>query len=178
MTFTLERFVDDCIAAVRADATHRGTLDVVTRAFADPAAIVAALGVPTEGRLDPLYRSDSLTILNVVWKPGMTLQPHDHRIWAIIGIYQGQEDNLYWRRLPGCSHGSIALAATQSITVGEVTPLGKDIIHSVSNPTDGLTGAIHVYGGDFFAVERSEWDPDTLIERPYDLAKAQALFAS
>ena len=27
-----------------------------------------------------------------------------------------------------------------------------------------LTGAIHIYGGDFFAAERSEWDPETLKE--------------
>jgi hypothetical protein len=31
-----------------------------------------------------------------------------------------------------------------------------------------LTGAIHVYGGDFFGVDRSEWDPETLIEQACD----------
>ena len=34
-----------------------------------------------------------------------------------------------------------------------------------------LTGALHVYGGDFFAAHRSEWDPETLEEGPYDSAK-------
>jgi hypothetical protein len=29
------------------------------------------------------------------------------------------------------------------------------------------TGAIHVYGGDFFGAERSEWDPETLKEGRY-----------
>jgi hypothetical protein len=32
----------------------------------------------------------------------------------------------------------------------------------VTNPIPRLTGAIHVYAGDFFAAERSEWDPETL----------------
>jgi hypothetical protein len=27
------------------------------------------------------------------------------------------------------------------------------------------------YGGDFFAAQRSEWDPETLLEGRYDLAK-------
>jgi hypothetical protein len=39
-----------------------------------------------------------------------------------------------------------------------------------------LTGAIHVYGGDVFAVSRSEWDPETLLERNYDIEKNLRLF--
>jgi len=31
----------------------------------------------------------------------------------------------------------------------------------VTNPIPRLTGAIHVYGGDFFGVARSEWDAET-----------------
>ena len=31
------------------------------------------------------------------------------------------------------------------------------------------TAAIHVYGGDFFGIKRSEWNPETLLERPFDL---------
>ena len=54
--------------------------------------------------------------------------------------------------------------------------MGRDIIHSVTNPLSRLTGAIHVYGGDFFAVERSEWDPETLLEQRYDVDKNMRLF--
>jgi hypothetical protein len=50
-------------------------------------------------------------------------------------------------------------------------PPGENIIHSLTNPINRLTGAIHVYGGDFFAAERSEWDPETLQEGRYDVAK-------
>ena len=25
--------------------------------------------------------------LNIVWSPGISLFPHDHRTWAVIGIY-------------------------------------------------------------------------------------------
>jgi hypothetical protein len=32
-----------------------------------------------------------------------------------------------------------------------------------------VTAAIHVYGGDFFAAPRSEWDPESFEERPYDV---------
>ena len=28
----------------------------------------------------------------------MTLFPHDHAMWAVIGIYGGREDNIFWKR--------------------------------------------------------------------------------
>ena len=37
-------------------------------------------------------------------------------------------------------------------------------------------GAIHVYGGDIFAVSRSGWDRETLLERNYDMEKNVRLF--
>jgi len=48
--------------------------------------------------------------------------------------------------------------------------LGDDTVHSVANPTAQFAGAIHVYGGDFFTMTRSEWDPETFEERPHDVA--------
>ena len=60
--------------------------------------------------------------------------------------------------------------------VRDAEALGHNIIHSVTNPIARLTGAIHVYGGDFYAVKRSEWDAETLTERPYDMEKNIRLF--
>jgi predicted metal-dependent enzyme (double-stranded beta helix superfamily) len=59
-----------------------------------------------------------------------------------------------------------------------VATLGRDIIHSVLNPIGKMTCAIHVYGGDFFAPDepRSEWDHETLIERPWNIEKVKSLF--
>ncbi len=117
-----------------------------------------------------------MTILNVVWGPRMTIMPHNHLMWAVIGIYTGREDNIFWRRLPQGAPGRIEAAGAKSIGVRDVEPLGHDIIHTVTNPLPRLTGAIHVYGGDFYAVSRSEWDPETLTERPFDMEKNVRLF--
>ncbi len=62
-----------------------------------------------------------------------------------------------------------------SLAVKDAQPLGDDIIHSVTNPTSKFTAAIHVYGGDFFAAHRSEWDPDTLSEHPSDGNRARQI---
>jgi hypothetical protein len=39
-----------------------------------------------------------------------------------------------------------------------------------------LTGAIHVYGGDFFGAARSEGNPETLLKQRYDVEKNMRLF--
>ncbi len=59
---------------------------------------------------------------------------------------------------------------------GEARSLGKDIIHSVTNPLGKLTGALHVYGGDFVAREREEWHEETLLKGPRDMEKSARLF--
>lgn len=161
---------------MQADATHRAVLEVVERAFADPAAVLAGVGEPAASGLVPLFRSPDLTIINVVWKPGMTIMPHNHEMWAVIGIYGGREDNIFWRRIKDDPEGRVEAAGARSLSTGDVVPLGRDIIHSVSNPIPKLTGAIHVYGGDFFATERSEWDAEFLTERPFDQSMLSARF--
>jgi predicted metal-dependent enzyme (double-stranded beta helix superfamily) len=99
--------------------------------------------------------------------------PHNHLMWAVIGIYNGCEDNIFWRRLPGELGGKIEAAGAKSLGTRDADPFGRDIIHTVTNPLPPLTGAIHVYGGDFFAITRNEWDP----ERPYDAEKNMRMFA-
>jgi predicted metal-dependent enzyme (double-stranded beta helix superfamily) len=175
--FDLDRFIADCRDAVRKDAGHKAAREVVARANSDPAAILAALGGPARAGVTPLYRSDDVTILNVVWGKGMTIMPHDHRMWAVIGVYTGREDNIYWRRLPEAEGGLIEAAGARSLSERSAEPLGRDIIHSVINPLPRLTAAIHVYGGDFYAAQRSEWDPETLHERAYDFELHRRLFA-
>ena len=55
--------------------------------------------------------------------------------------------------------------------------MGEDAIHAVDVPPDGPAGAIHVYGGDLTVVERSEFDPMTREERPFDWEKSERRFA-
>lgn len=175
--FDPDEFIAQCCAAVRAEPGHKAAREVLARAVREPGAVIAALGEPKRAGIDTLHRSEELTILNVVWGPKMTIMPHDHRMWAVIGIYTGREDNIFWRRVKGAAEGRIEAAGAKSLGPGDAEPLGRDIIHSVTNPLSRLTGAIHVYGGDFFARARSEWDPETLFERPYDLEKNRRLFS-
>jgi predicted metal-dependent enzyme (double-stranded beta helix superfamily) len=173
--FDLEQFTAGCRAALAADSSHRLVREVVARAVADPNAVLKGIGEPKRAEVQKLYHAPDLTILNVIWGPMMTIMPHNHQMWAVIGIYSGREDNMFWRRLPDGS-GKVEAAGARALSVGDAEPLGHNIIHSVTNPIRRPTGAIHVYGGDFFAAERSEWDPENLQESRYDVAKNMKLF--
>jgi predicted metal-dependent enzyme (double-stranded beta helix superfamily) len=127
---------------------------------------------PASGWLDIWHLSPTLTVLNAVWPPGMTLYPHDHRMWAAIGIYGGREDNTFYRR----RDGHLETSGGKDLRQRDVVLLGDDTIHAVHNPLRQYTGAIHVYGGDFVTTARSQWDPETLTEEPYDLDAVRALF--
>ena len=133
--------------------------DILDRALADPAAVEAALP-PERAELTPLHRSDRLTVLKVVWAPKMWIHPHDHLMWAAIGIYSGREDNVFYRR----DGDRIVERGGRELETADVALLGDDVIHGVVNPASAFTGAIHVYGGDLLGTDRQSWDADTLIE--------------
>jgi predicted metal-dependent enzyme (double-stranded beta helix superfamily) len=174
--FDTDGFIAACRAALAAGEGQPGVRDVVARAVADPAAVLEALGEPRRAQLQTIHRSADLTVLNVVWAPRMTLMPHNHTMWAVIGIYTGREDNIFWRRVASARDGRVEAAGAKAIGERDAVPLGPDVIHSVTNPIPRLTGAIHVYGGDFFRPGRSEWDPESLCEQAYDSAKAVRMF--
>ena len=174
--FDLDRFIEDCRAAVRADPTHKAAREVVARAVSDPTGVLAGIGEPRRAEVQKLHHAPDLTILNVVWGPYMTVRPHNHLMWAVIGIYTGRENNIFWRRLPDDAAGRIEAAGAKSLGERDAEPLGRDIIHTVTNPLDRLTGAIHVYGGDFFATPRNEWDPETLVEAEFEMQTTMRLF--
>ncbi len=176
MAFDIDQLTADCNAALTDSTPSQVVRDIVSRTVADATSLIGALGQPKYAEVQRLHVSDELTILNVVWAPKMTLMPHNHNMWAVIGVYGGREDNIFWRRCKDDPKGRVEAAGAKSLGPQDVRPLGPEIIHSVTNPTSQFTGAIHIYGGDFFAVERSEWNPDNLEERPYDIDKNMKIF--
>jgi predicted metal-dependent enzyme (double-stranded beta helix superfamily) len=171
--FDRDRFIADCRDALATPNVEVAIRDLVARAVAEPSAVEAALGRPDRGGLFTLHHSPDLTILNVIWVPGMAIYPHDHGMWTVIGLYGGREDNTFYRRGP---HGLVA-AGGKRLERADTALLGDRIIHSVANPLREFTGAIHVYGGDFFDARRSEWTPDGCEERPFDLERARRVYA-
>ena len=177
--FNLDNFIESCESAVTNNETHLEIKEIVEKAVSDPESLMKAVGEPSKTGASPIFSSSKLTIVNVVWAPWVTIYPHNHNIWAVIGIYSGREDNIFWRRINEDRQGRIEAAGARSLCLGDVTPLGPDIIHSVNNPIPRNSGAIHIYGGDFFHVEnRSEWDPEDLTEHEYDAENVKNILES
>lgn len=172
--FDVDEFIAECVACLAETDPRRAAREVLEGALADSAAIADALR-PEAGGIQLLYNTPEMTVINVVWTPGMRLYPHNHEMWAVIGVYAGREDNEFFRRDPS---GSGLMASNgRSLDAGELVSLGDDVIHAVSNPLRQPTGGIHVYGGDFVRNPRSMWPPPDDEEQPYDPASVDRLFA-
>jgi predicted metal-dependent enzyme (double-stranded beta helix superfamily) len=171
MRFDREGFVEECVRASREAESQAAVREVLARAVSDHASVLAALGAQEAG-MDILHRSGALTIFAAKWAPHMALVAHDHRLWALIGIYTGREDNIFWRRTPE----GIEACGAGVLFAGDVAELASDAIHSVANPLPRFTAGIHIYGGDFFDTPRSQWNAETLAEERSDGAVIRAMF--
>ncbi len=100
----------------------------------------------------------------------MTIMPHDHRMWAVIGIYTGGEDNMFWRlsasRATGRG-GRCAPAGRRRL------PLGRDIVHSVTNPIRRRPGRSTSTAATSSPCRAASGTGDTR-ERPYDVDRHAA----
>jgi predicted metal-dependent enzyme (double-stranded beta helix superfamily) len=173
--FDIDEFIGGCREAVRETDPRRAVRERLERAVSEPAAVAEALA-PTDGGFTLLHQASDLTVLHVVWAPGMRIFPHDHQMWAGIGIYAGQEDNEFFRRSWPDRRG-LEPSGGRELRERDVVLLGDDTIHAVTNPLGRLTAAIHVYGGDFVNEQRSQWGPGPVEERPYAIDVAQQQFA-
>ena len=161
--FSIDQFVADC-QGKRASAVK----ELLEEALRDPESIKQALaGIDAEiGQSNigdmALYKSPQLSVLKAAVPAGFKSPPHDHRMWAVIGVYEGQENNTFYRR----SDSSLERAGGKELKTSDVLVLGEDAVHAIENPLDQTSYAIHVYGGDLPNAERSMWNPFTLKEEP------------
>jgi len=167
--FDLDRFIAELRSAL-GERSRQALREVVARAVSNPAALLRRIGQTEKPAVQVLHEGPDLTVLNVVWAPKYMTLPHDHRMSAVIGMYGGREDNMFWRRVPDAARFQIEGAGAKALGAGDTVILGRDIIHTVVNPLERLSGAIHVYDGPFMTAPRSMWNPETLTEQPYDYA--------
>ena len=164
--FDLEEFNEACLEAARTADGARRVLALMRAAVRDPEGIKRAV-TPTEpgqSFLDaPLFRSEEMVVLNVTLPPQMRSPAHDHRMWAVIGIYEGQEDNTFYHR----AADGLEEATRREVREGDAILLAPGVIHAIANPLAAPTLGLHVYGGDLLAAKRSMWHPSGGEELPY-----------
>lgn len=113
-----------------------------------------------------LHRSDDLLVSAEVWGPGDHVDPHDHRVWGMIGVLENtlNEIRFQWHEdeaRPG--FGRLEKSRDAVSKPGEVSLLvpGIDEIHQIDNPDSRPTVEIHVYGLDLGTIQRCRYDAAT-----------------
>lgn len=135
----------------------------------------ALLGVEAAERMSGMPRfgqhvlvdSPELTIFHATLPPGFVNAPHDHRTWAVVAVYEGEERNVFYER----RDGALAVQAVLVATAPRTVVMGAEAIHAIENRLATPSYAIHAYGNAHFHVARSMWHPETLREEPRDDAK-------
>ena len=160
--FDVVSFVEECRAAAGEGDAPSAVREVIERALSDRQSVarVFADGPPHS----TLHRSSSLTVQAIIWPTGIVVPPHDHRMWAVVGVVHGQEDNALYAR----AGDKLRLIRRVSVEEAEVLVLDEDSVHAVANPCSRPTLGLHVYGGDIVGAARSTWDSAGRNERPFD----------
>jgi predicted metal-dependent enzyme (double-stranded beta helix superfamily) len=154
--FSADVFVREVQLASLAADPIAAVQEVVAEAIADGPSIDSVLGTERKTDNDSLFSSEDLTVQRIIWVPGLPSVPHEHRMWAVVGVYAGEELNRIYER----SADGLTEVRSRAVQEREVFALDADAIHSVENCGDTWTAALHVYGGDIVNVKRNAWGPD------------------
>ncbi len=168
---SLDRFSADAERIVRENSTESEMMRKIKPLLEK---LLGSNGVPEEAfkprqdrfamNLLHMPKDRVLSVIGGVWKPGQTTPIHDHLTWALVGVYEGEEREVIYRRVddrPGPKRAKLEKVSERVNGKGHVTVLGQAGIHKVDNVSDKIAKSIHVYGIDIGNTERHSYDPVT-----------------
>ena len=162
MSFSPESFVADLRAAASDAHPARAVNAVMKEAVADPAAVAAR--VPDyEGEELVLLETGELSVYCARFFAGQLVPPHNHKIPAFIGVYEGTEVNQLFRH----DESGLTLVSEKHVGPGETLSIGGEGIHGVYTKGGKDSLALHVYLGSLKTVSRSLFDPESGREIPF-----------
>lgn len=118
------------------------------------------------------YRSPNLSLLKVNFPNGRRTPPHDHGTWATILLLAGSERNTIYKRGPD---GKLVRDRVVELKPGDVVHIPADCAHVAECAGNEPAIGLHVYGANVLGVERSMWDPETMMELPLDWTEYEPL---
>lgn len=164
--------IERCKRALDTPDPQSSVAAILLAAAKNPA-IAAAIAKRTKfASLEDLaiHRSDRLTMLAGALPAGFQAGPHNHNLWSVVGVCAGREDNEFFQR----HGGALTPSGAKSVLAPGVLANAADVIHAICNPLDTPLLVLHAYGGDLFATPRSNWDPETREEIPYDWQRVRS----
>jgi 3-mercaptopropionate dioxygenase len=166
----LAELTTDLDRAVRGHRSDADTAEAVSRALAPYLGADGLLtdeqreGDPDRYRQHLLHVADdgAFSVVALVWLPGQATPVHDHVCWCVVGVHEGDEEEIRYR-----VDGDRLVVTEQLVNPrGEVSvALPPGDIHLVRNAGSDLAVSLHVYGADLGRT-------GTSIRRRYDLPVA------
>lgn len=167
----LDAFVEDCKAALNADDPTATIEGLIRNAIADPEGLRSAFSDRITGkslRDRIVFYDEELTVLQVATVPGLQSPVHNHNMWAVIGVYDGEEYNAFYE----VTDGAPKQTGERHLKADDVAVLHPNTIHAINNPIERKSNAIHVYGGNLVTREgRSMWNPRTQEREDYEISQ-------
>jgi len=161
----LDNFVVACEALLDEPDVAERVAEAMRPLVAASASLSAAVEEIREapGRAAMVHRTDRLTVLGLEIAAGFVSPPHDHRLWSVVGVYEGDEDNVFYERIDT----GIEKTGEGVLHEGDCLALPANAVHRIANTGASPMRALHVYGGDLIATARSQWDDVTGEELPF-----------
>ena len=124
----ITELIDACREAAGRDTPTRDVSELVA-AFVHQPNLSRLLGDGDRSTYEALYRGEDILVLHGVVPPTPApVAPHDHRMWAVIGVYQGLERNELFVR---AESGGLESVDSFTVGTGDVRILDPATIHSV-----------------------------------------------
>ena len=109
-------------------------------------------------------RANRFVVMSLVWLPGQSTPIHDHSCWGVMGLADGELEEVLYDRLDDGSrpdYAELEESGRQRVSPGSVSSILPPYreIHRIANATDGPAISIHVYGRDLDEI--NVFDPST-----------------
>jgi predicted metal-dependent enzyme (double-stranded beta helix superfamily) len=175
LTYDLAAFTQDLDALVEDARAHPRAIvqtakPLLERLIADMSWLPPPMAVPAEkGSVQYLlhrHPASAYTVVSVVFPVGYSTTVHDHGVWGLVAVWQGEEQEERFRRTddgPRPGYAELAAVGAGRNTPGCVTWLlpPDEEIHRIRNLASVPACSIHVYGGDLNGKLRHQYDLET-----------------
>ncbi len=107
----------------------------------------------------------SLSLFSLVVPPGAMTPVHDHLAWGLVGLYEGNQDEEFYR--PG--GGRLELVRRRPLEVGDFYALlpPQDDVHRVRTTSAQTSVSIHLLANDTGCTWRHTFDEETGEAHPF-----------
>ncbi|MGY9073987.1 MAG: hypothetical protein ACKVHU_13700 [Acidimicrobiales bacterium] len=161
----LATLVARCQAALESSDPRTEVVAALEDLVANPAELLEQLGTPgldgpATGIDETIHEDDLLTVMICHTRPGLDQPPHDHRMQAIIGGYDGVERHRFFTR----TDSGLERVGTRDLAAGQVIALPDDAVHAIAATNGQWCRAVHVYFGSISSASRSLFHPVTFAE--------------